>query len=76
MEKHNSDDKVFWILGLLDDRSPHVRGTFSTFAVLRNNTFGGITIREIFDPLGCFDRNTNSSDKQFCHGPCDCFAQL
>lgn len=51
MEKHNSDDKVFfgfWVYLMTDLLI--FAALFATFAVLRNNTFGGITIREIFDP--------------------------
>lgn len=51
MAKHDSSDKVtfgFWIYLMTDLLMFAV--LFAAYAVLRNNTYGAITIREIFDP--------------------------
>lgn len=51
MDKHASYDRVifgFWMYLMTDLLMFSV--LFAAFAVLRNNTFGGITIREIFNP--------------------------
>lgn len=51
MEKHNHDDRVlfgFWIYLMTDLLMFAV--LFATFIVLRDSTFGAITMREIFNP--------------------------
>lgn len=51
MEKHNHDDRVlfgFWIYLMTDLLMFAV--LFATFIVLRESTFGAITMREIFNP--------------------------
>lgn len=51
LHEHDSNEGVtfgFWLYLMTDLLMFAV--LFATYAVLRNNTFGGITIREIFDP--------------------------
>jgi len=51
MEHQKKEDKItfgFWVYLMTDLIMFAV--LFATFAVLRNNTFGGITIREMFNP--------------------------
>ncbi len=51
MNKHDNNDKTifgFWVYLMTD--LVMFAALFAAFAVLRNNTFGGIAIRDIFNP--------------------------